>query len=44
LIILYNNIIVSYNLLTPKGIPYRSETLADFFEGTILDELKNLML
>lgn len=40
LIQLYNKVIVNYNLFAREDIPYRSEAIADFFQGTVLDELQ----
>ena len=41
LIAIYNKIIVSFNLISKKDIPYRSEAIADFLQGTILDEMQS---
>lgn len=40
LVQLYNKVIVNYNLFAREDIPYRSEAIADFFQGTVLDELQ----
>jgi hypothetical protein len=39
---IYNKIVVAFNILAPKDIPYRSEALVDFLQATILDELHQL--
>ena len=39
LINIFNKIIVTYNLLCPKNIPYRSEAITDYLQANILDEL-----
>lgn len=31
---------MNYNLFAKKDIPYRSEAITDFFQGTVLDELQ----
>jgi hypothetical protein len=39
MLVIYNKVIVTYNLYAKKDIPYRSEALADYLQATILDEL-----
>ena len=29
----YNSVVVDYNLIAPKDIPYRSEAIADFVQA-----------
>lgn len=41
LVTVYNKIIVSYNYYAKKGIPYRSEAIADFMQGNVLDEVQS---
>jgi hypothetical protein len=41
---IYNKIIVQYNVLTPKDIPYRSEAIADFLQANIFDEVHGFFM
>lgn len=41
---IYNKIIVQYNMIAVKDIPYRSEAIADFLQATILDEIHTFFI
>ena len=41
---IYNKILVQYNMISTKDIPYRSEAIADFLQATILDEIHTFFI